>query len=113
MFTPYSGAMARKSKLLAALDAYKGRNHELVKQKKLQKQAEKRKNSRATEDKLDGEGDENVKPGLKDDSSRLADESDGWESSVSEEAAADVVHHNLVSCVKICSSNVFRLILRG
>ena len=105
--------MARKSKLLAALDAHKGRNYELVKQKKSQKQAKKRKNSRATEDELDGEDDENVKPGLKDDSSRLADESDGWESSVSEEAAADVVHHNPVSRVRICSSDVFRLILRG
>lgn len=38
--------MAKKSKLLAALDAHKGRNFYLEKQKKLQKAAEKRKKER-------------------------------------------------------------------
>lgn len=105
--------MARKSKLLAALDAHKRRDYKLEKQKKSQKQAEKRKNSRATGHKSDGEEDGNVTPELKGDRSRLADESDGWESVESEEAAADVVHHSPIFCVRICSSNVFRLIPRG
>ena len=39
--------MAKKSKLLAALDAHKGVDHELERQKKLQKQAARRKRSRA------------------------------------------------------------------
>ena len=39
--------MAKNSKLLAALDSYKGRNHQIERQKYLQKQARKRKRSRA------------------------------------------------------------------
>ncbi|ODH53144.1 hypothetical protein GX48_00680 [Paracoccidioides brasiliensis] len=38
--------MAKKSKLLLALDAHKGRNYELERQKKLQKAAEKRKRTK-------------------------------------------------------------------
>ena len=102
--------MARKSKLLIALDAHKRRDYNLEKQKKLQKQAGKRKKSRAMENKLDGEDDDNVTPGLKDDSLRLADE---WKSAASEEAALDVVHHSPISCVNLCSSDILRLILRG
>ncbi|KAI5304376.1 rRNA-processing protein and EBNA1-binding protein ebp2 [Ascosphaera pollenicola] len=41
--------MAKKSKLLAALDAHKGRNFYLEKQKKLQKAAEKRKKEKGDE----------------------------------------------------------------
>ena len=113
MFTPYSDAMARKSKLLAAFDAHKHRDYRLEKQKKSQKQAEKRKKSRATRDKSDGDDDKNVTLEHKDDSSRPPDESDGWESIESEEAPADVVHHRPTSCVKACSSDIFRLTPRG
>ena len=42
--------MARKSKLLSALDAHKGRNFELERQKKLQKAAEKKKKKRKEEE---------------------------------------------------------------
>ena len=113
MFIPYSDAMARKSKLLAALDAYKRRDYRLEKQKKSQKQAEKKKKSRATRDKPNGEDDRNVTLEHKDDSSKPLDKSDGWESIESEEAPADVVHHRPTSCVKICSPGVFRLTPRG
>lgn len=42
--------MAKKSKLLSALDAHKGRDFEKERQKKLQKAAEKRKRSKAAEE---------------------------------------------------------------
>ena len=113
MFTPYSGAMARKSKLLAALDAHKRRDYKLEKQQKSQKQAEKRKKSRATGHRPNGEEDGNDMPELKGDRSKLADESDGWESAESEEAAAEVVYHSPISCVTACSSDAFRSIPRG
>lgn len=73
--------MAKKSKLLAALDAHKGRDYKLEKQKKLQKQAAKKKRSHPTqEEKTAIEEKENLPnppsgitavPGI---------ESDGWES---------------------------------
>ncbi|CAF9904282.1 MAG: rRNA-processing protein and EBNA1-binding protein ebp2 [Heterodermia speciosa] len=91
MFILYSGAMARKSKLLAALYAHKGGDYKVEKQKKMQKEAEKRKRSRATRDKSNGEEDENIKTELKGDSIRIADESDGWESAESEESRAEVI----------------------
>lgn len=42
--------MVTKSKLLSALDAHKGKNYELEKQKKLQKQAAKRKRLNSPKD---------------------------------------------------------------
>ena len=45
--------MAKKSKLLAALDAHRGRNYLLERQKKQQKQAEKRKSSHVQEQRSD------------------------------------------------------------
>lgn len=48
--TTIQPTMAKGSKLLSALDRYKGVDHKLEHQKKLQKQAEKRKRSRAEDD---------------------------------------------------------------
>ncbi|PGH05365.1 hypothetical protein AJ79_06834 [Helicocarpus griseus UAMH5409] len=55
--------MVKKSKLLLALDAHKGRNYELERQKKLQKAAEKRKQAKAgnTDDAKDDENEGGVK----------------------------------------------------
>ena len=47
--------MVKKSKLLAALDAHKGRNYELERQKALQKKAEKRKKAKVAAQSLDDE----------------------------------------------------------
>lgn len=50
--------MVHKSKLLAALDVHQGRNHEVEKQKKYRKQAEKRaKSNNATTEELEDKGD--------------------------------------------------------
>lgn len=49
--------MAKKSKLLNALDRYKGVDHELERQKKMQKQAERRKRARREGMADDGDGD--------------------------------------------------------
>ncbi|KAM5444362.1 rRNA-processing protein EBP2 [Microsporum ferrugineum] len=51
--------MAKKSKLLSALDAHKGRNFELERQKKLQKEASKRKNDKQLKN-AEEEGEENA-----------------------------------------------------
>ncbi|KAK2855720.1 hypothetical protein FQN49_004907 [Arthroderma sp. PD_2] len=59
--------MAKKSKLLTALDAHKGRNYDLEHQKKLQKAASKRKQLK----KADGEGDEEDAEELKEDATQL------------------------------------------
>lgn len=78
--------MAKKSKLLAALDAHKGRDHKLEKHKKLRKQADKRKKSRPqpqqseAENKMDGGA--RINNGIK----GSGTESDGWESEEGEEA---------------------------
>ena len=45
--------MAKKSKLLSALDAHKGRSFKLEKQKKLQRAAEKRKHLKTVEQEED------------------------------------------------------------
>ena len=79
--------MAKKSKLLAALDAHKGRDYKLEKQKKLQKQAERRKTSKVSKDASDGESIGEDGAQLDGKKSRLEEESDGWESDESEEAA--------------------------
>ena len=83
--------MVKKSKLLAALDAYKGRNYKLEKQKNLRKQAAKKKGLsiqvRNSDAKSGPTGGESV-DGLK-----LAPEenSGGWESDESEDAVAGAV----------------------
>ncbi len=78
--------MAKKSKLLAALDAHKGRDYKLEKQKKFQKQADKRKKSRPPPQQLEAENE-------REDGARInhvlkgsGSESDGWESEESKEA---------------------------
>ena len=60
--------MARKSRLLTALDVHQGRDHQVEKQKKQRKQAEKRAKSKSDnaaaeewEDE-DGSGDDTVEP---------------------------------------------------
>lgn len=88
--------MAKKSKLLAALDAHKGRDYKLEKQKKLQKQAEKGKMSKVSKDTSDSEhtGEDGARLNGKE--PRLAEEeSEGWESDESEQAAPiEVCHTN-------------------
>lgn len=64
--------MAKKSKLLAALDAHKGRDYKLEHQKKLQKQAERRKCSTVT------------KPDVENPDLEIDAENSGWESDESE-----------------------------
>lgn len=88
--------MAKKSKLLAALDAHKGRDYKLEKQKKLQKQAEKRNKLRVAEA-SEAEDAEEGGSKLNGDGPRLEDESDGWESDESEAAAP------LAVCLHSCS----------
>ena len=90
--------MAKKRKLLAALDAHKGRDYKLEKQKKLHKQAERRKKSKNVEQVsgLDN-GEENGAKGIGE-GSRLEDESDGWESDESEAAAPTAVGRGRAYC---------------
>ena len=76
--------MAKRSKLLAALDAHKGRDFKVEHQKKQQKQAERRKRSKAT------------KPDAEPGNVENDGESDGWESDESEVAELKTVRgsHN-------------------
>lgn len=73
--------MAKKSKLLTALDAHKGRNIRLEKQRKQEKQAAKKKQARAQD-----EGDEKGNLGLEANgtANESGDEFDGWETEQSE-----------------------------
>ena len=85
--------MAKKSKLLAALDAHKGRDYKLEKQKKLQKQAERRKKTKTVEQVSGSDNaDENVAKVIGN-GPRLKEESDGWESDESEAVAPMAVSH--------------------
>ncbi len=76
--------MAKKGKLLAALDAHKGRNYKLEKQKRQQKQAIKKKRTKSQGP--DSEEKENVKARPDATASLSETESDGWESDGSEAA---------------------------
>ena len=79
----YVATMVKKSKLLAALDAHKGRNYELERQKALQKKAEKRKRMQAGSKSLEnGNADQSV---VNDDGSepQVDDESESLVSDVS------------------------------
>lgn len=78
--------MAKKSKLLAALDAHKGKDYKLEKQKILQKKAEKRKKTKQpeqSEDKQEGEEKTEAKESIVQPDAG----SEGWESNQSENAA--------------------------
>ncbi|KAL9062838.1 MAG: hypothetical protein Q9161_009729 [Pseudevernia consocians] len=81
--------MAKKGKLLAALDAHKGRDYRLEKQKKQQKQAAKKKRTKAPGSKFEER--ENVESLANGTVSMPEAESDGWESDESEAAEATVI----------------------
>ena len=78
-----------KSKLIAALDAHRGRDYKLEKQKKLQKQAAKRKKPKAPES--SSEEKENVKADTSGSLAMPEAESDGWESDESKVAEPTAV----------------------
>ena len=96
--------MARKSKLLSALDAHRGRDYQAEKQKKLQKKATKRKAERLE--------DKNGVPELQEDQSqvvngipKLSEESEGWESDENNESSEVVIpshsHHGNISILTL------------
>ena len=85
--------MAKKGKLLAALDAHKGRDYKLEKQKKLQKQAERRKRLKTVEQVSGSDNADENGAKVTGEGPRLEDESDGWESDESEAAAPMAVGH--------------------
>ena len=76
--------MAKRSKLLAALDTHRGRDYKSEKQKKLQKQAAKKIRTKAPGSILE----EKENAGVQANSTlpMPQDESDGWESDESEAA---------------------------
>ena len=83
--------MAKKSKLLAALDAHKGRDYKLEKQKKLQKQAAKKKVSNSQLQSLDGDNGQVGGAPINGSRLGLEEDSEGWESDKSEHAMAQAV----------------------
>ncbi|KAL9123357.1 MAG: hypothetical protein Q9187_000084 [Circinaria calcarea] len=81
--------MAKKSKLLTALDAHKGRNYKVEKQKALQRKAEKKKKmAKQAPQSPEGEDGDEHGARLKFNAETLLpeEESDGWESDKSEDA---------------------------
>lgn len=72
-----------KSKLIAALDAHKGKNYKLIKQKKQQKEAARKKKAKALND---GGEKETVETEANGTSTLPETESEGWESDGSEAA---------------------------
>lgn len=82
--------MVKKSKLLAALDAQKGKDYKLEKQKILQKKAEKRKKTKQREQSKDREERES-KTETKESIVQPDAGSEGWESDESEKAAPAAV----------------------
>lgn len=74
--------MAKKSKLLTALDAHQGRNINLEKQRKQEKQAAKRKQARA-QDRVDEK--ENLDLEANGAANESGDEFDGWETDQSQD----------------------------
>ena len=85
----------KKSKLLAALDAHKGRDYEAERQKKLQKLAEKRKRLKATketsEEEYDEKNENTASSAVNGLNSEVRTESEGWESDESEAAEGATV----------------------
>ena len=81
--------MAKKGRLLGALEAHRGRDYKLEKQKKQQKQAAKKK--RTKDPGSDLEEIENVEAQANGTSFMPEIESDGWESDESEVAEATAV----------------------
>jgi rRNA-processing protein EBP2 len=66
--------MGQKSKLLAALDAHKGRDYKLEHQKKLAKKARKRKSQKALVDKPEDAGDNGAPNGTGSEAAEQPDE---------------------------------------
>lgn len=89
--------MAKTSKLLAALDAHKGKDYKLEKQKKLQKQATKRKRSINSTPTLGRELEPNVGLQISSAPPQADTESDGWKSDESEDTAPRAVCQTLDS----------------
>lgn len=89
--------MAKKSKLLAALDVQQGRDSKLEKQKKLQKQATKREKARPqpqrTEAEIENEDEERTEGDIPANGAeeQFEDDSAGWESDESEDAIPPTV----------------------
>jgi rRNA-processing protein EBP2 len=104
--------MAKKSKLLAALDAQKGRDYKLEKQKKLQKQAAKRKEARTRTHQTESESEDEVENGAKLDipvngAEHLPqDDSEGWESDESEDASPMTVGETIPPATSICKRKI-------
>ena len=87
-----------KSKLLTALDAHRGRNYKVEKQKKLQKQAAKKKKSQAPASN-DIEQKEEVETVANSTIPMPEAESEDWESDKGEAAEPGPVRGNLMSCI--------------
>lgn len=90
--------MAKKGKLLVALDAHKGRDYKLEKQKKQQKQAAKKKCVKAQGP--DWEEKENVVARPNATAPMREDRSDGWESDESD-AAEDTTVRRALAVLKL------------
>ena len=87
-----------KSKLLTALDAHRGRNYKVEKQRKLQKQAAKKKKSKApVSNNLEQEEDGNAE--VNGTIPMPQAESEDWESDESEAAEPGPVCGNIMSCI--------------
>lgn len=82
--------MAKKSKLLAALDAHQGRDSKKEHQKKKQKQAERRKKSKPGDDLSESRGEAAVGAKVHNTSAQTDAESEGWETDESEAALTAV-----------------------
>ena len=82
--------MAKKSKLLAALDAHKGRDFKKEHQKKMQKQAERRKKTKPVEEVSEKESVVAGGAKVNDIPALLDAESEGWETDGSEAALTAV-----------------------
>lgn len=90
--------MVKRSKLIATLDAHKGRDYQLEKQKKLQKQANKKKRSKSLPKIFTNQDDkENLDISIDGLQSMPDIESEGWESDESEAAELNVVRHTPVN----------------
>ena len=76
--------MAKKGKLLIALDAHKGRDYKLVKQMRLQKQAAKKKRAKAKRPDWEGKGNVEARPSATAPVHEV--QSDSWDSDESEAA---------------------------
>ena len=81
-----------------ALDSHRGRNYKVEKQKKLQKQAAKKKKSRAPVSN-NFEQSENVKTKVNGTVPMPEAEGEGWESDESEAAEPGPVRGNIMSCI--------------